>query len=322
MERSAIMSNQSFPFPFTKDQYAYSNNSTLLDPACTITVSDDYKDEVLLKRKLLKENHDRCFRSLPISMESQWEGMRLVLSHLAETYPAHFILERRGKEYRFQNRILQEEERFVFRNSSSIDLEPLDLAGRHVQEDLILMGDRSRGLFLEAGQLCFPSNWSLTFVLGMEFKSIHTPVPGINDKRFIQKVERFISRIRPNSAWERKNWSITISEKLDTPLETYAQWGKLRQKVTEKNVGELVHLRVEVQRLYRLPINNDILFSIHTYLLSLSELVQNENWLKLFYSNIKTLPEDIADYKGISLYKKDLLQYLESEIARKGKIIR
>lgn len=314
------MSIQSFPFPFTKDVYAYSNNSTLLDPACIVTVTDDYKDEVMLKRKLLQQNHDRCFRSLPISMESQWEGMRLVLNHLAEAYPAHFILERRGKEYRFENLLLQEEERFVLRDSSSIDLEPLDLAGRHVQEDLILMGDRSGGLFLEAGQLCFPSNWSLTFVLGMEFKSIHIQVPGINDKGFIQKVERFISRIRPNAAWERKNWSITISEKLDTPLETYAQWGKLRQKVTEENAGELVHLRVEVQRLYRLPINNDILFSIHTYLLSLKELVQDENWLKLFYSNIKTLPEDIADYKGISQYKKDLLRYLENEISGKGKM--
>lgn len=314
------MSNSRFPFPFTKDQYAYSNNSSVINPAWTVTVTEDYKKEIELKRKLLQQNHHRCFRSLPISLESQWEGMRLVFNQLAEQYPSTFTFTKKGKEFHFQNHLLQEEERFVFRNTSSIELEPLDLAGRHVQEDLILMGDRSDGLFLEAGQLCFPSNWSLTFVLGMEFKSIHTPVPNITDNGFIQKVERFISRIRPNTAWERKNWSITISEKLDTPLETYAEWGKLRQEVTEENAGETVHLRVEVQRLYRLPINNDILFTIHTYLLSLKDLVKNDHWLKLFYSNIKTLPEEITDYKGISFYKKDLMKYLENKMAHKKMI--
>ncbi|MGM7700849.1 heme-dependent oxidative N-demethylase family protein [Pseudalkalibacillus sp. Hm43] len=311
------MSNQAFPFPFTKDQYAYSNNSSILDPAWTVTVTEDYKKEIELKRELLQQNHSRCFRSLPISLESQWEVMRLVFTQLAEAYPSHFSFTQKGKECRFQNHLLNEEERFIFRDNTSINLEPLDLAGRHVQEDLILMGDRSDGLFLEAGQLCFPSNWSLTFVLGMEFKSIHHPVPDITDNGFIDKVERFISRIRPNTAWERKNWSITISEKLDTPLETYADWGRLRQSVTEENAGKMVHLRVEVQRLFRLPVNHDILFSIHTYLLSLEDIVMNEEWLTLFYLNIKTLDEDIADYKGISQYKKEILRYVEKTMAEK-----
>ncbi|WP_349410207.1 DUF3445 domain-containing protein [Pseudalkalibacillus sp. SCS-8] len=316
------MSIHSFPFPFSKEEYAYSNNSSLLDPPWMITVTDDYKKEIMLKRKLLQQNHDRCFRSLPISLESQWEVLRLVLHQLAEAYPSHFSLSQNGKEFKFQNHLLEEEVQFVFRDNASIDLEPLDIVGRHVQEDLILMGDRSDGLFLEAGQLCFPSNWSLTFVLGMEFKSIHYPVPGIKDSGFIEKVERFISRIGPNTAWERKNWSITISEKLDTPLETYADWGRLRKEVTHENAGEMVHLRVEVQRLYRLPINHDILFSIHTYLLSLEELVQHEQWLKMFYENIRTLSSDIADYKGISQYKDEVIHFLEKTMDDKEKMIR
>ncbi len=316
------MSNRTFPFPFTKDQYAYSNNSSILDPPWTLTVTEDYEKEITLKRKLLQQNHSRCFRSLPISIESQWEVMRLVFTQLSEAYPSHFSFTQKGKEFQFQNHLLNEEETFIFRDCTSIELEPMDLAGRHVQEDLILMGDRSDGLFLEAGQLCFPSNWSLAFVLGMEFKSIHYPVPGITDNGFIEKVGRFISRIRPNTAWERKNWSITISEKLDTPLETYADWGRMRQEVTEENAGELVHLRVEVQRLFRMPINHDILFSIHTYLLSLEELIKNEQWLMLFYRNIKTLDDDIADYKGISQYKKEMLGFVEKTMAEKEKMNR
>ncbi|MBN8208138.1 DUF3445 domain-containing protein [Bacillus sp. NTK071] len=309
---------EQFPFPFTEERYVYSNNSSLIEPTRSVTMTDRYVEEIQLKRELLQANHKRCFRSLPISLESQWEAMRLIFTELAKNEPEHFSLEQRGKEYSFQNHLLGEEERFVYRDSSSIELLPLDIIGRHVQEDLIIMGDRHDGLFLEAGQLCFPSNWSLTFVLGMEFKSIHTPVPGINQNDFIGKVERFISRIRLNEAWERMNWSMTISNKLDTPLETYANWGKFRLEVTDENVGELVHLRVEVQRLVRLPMTNDILFSIHTYLLSLNDLIQNDLWLKRFYTTMQFLPDDIAEYKGIALYRNELMHFLEKTLIEKG----
>lgn len=309
---------EQFPFPFTEDRYAYSNNSSLLKPARSVTMTDRYLEEIQLKRELLQANHQRCFRSLPLSLESQWEAMKRIFTELARNEPDYFSFEKRGNEYRFQNHLLEEEERLIYRDLSSIERQPLDIAGRHVQEDLIIMGDRHDGLFLEAGQLCFPSNWSLTFVLGMDFKSIHTPVPGITHKDFIGKVERFISRIRQNEAWERKNWSMTISNKLDTPLETYANWGKLRLQVTDENVGELVHLRVEVQRLLRLPITNDVLFTIHTYLLPLNDLIRNDLWLKRLYTTIQFLSDEIAEYKGIALYKNELMQFLEKTLSEKG----
>ncbi len=310
-----------FPFPFTKDQYTYSNNSVPLDPAKTITVTADYKNELELIRKLLQKHHQRCFRSLPLSIESQWEIMLLLFNELASCNPESFTFQKMGGECLFQNHLLAEEEAFVFRDVSTIDLEPLDLVGRHVQEDLIIMGDRHDGLFLEAGQLCFPSNWSLAFVQGMEFKSIHNQVPGIQNDGFIDKVERFISKIQPGAVWERKNWSITVTNKLDTPLETYSVWGKHRQEVTCENAGDLIHLRVEVQRLFRLPMNHDVLFTIHTYLLQLNDLIQQESWLKSFYQNIKTLPEEIAEYKGISTYRTELLRFLENhmEKGRRGR---
>ncbi|WP_261132490.1 DUF3445 domain-containing protein [Bacillus sp. Marseille-Q3570] len=305
-----------FPFPFTNDHYAYSNNSVLLDPTKTVSITDDYKKEIELKRNLLQENHKRCFRSLPISVESQWETMLVIFNELATHSPDQFNFQKRGNECLFQNHLLEEEESFIFRDSSSIEFEPLDVAGRHVQEDLIIMGDRHDGLYMEAGQLCFPSNWSLTFVQGMEFKSIHTPVPEIQKDGFINKVERFISKIRPGAAWERKNWSITVTNKLDTPLETYSDWGKHRKDVTAENAGELINLRVEVQRLLRLPMNHDVLFTIHTYLLPLEKLIENEDWLKIFYSNIKTLPENITEYKGILNYREELLRFLEAHLGK------
>ncbi|WP_256942263.1 DUF3445 domain-containing protein [Bacillus sp. OV166] len=47
--------------------------------------------------------------------------------------------------------------------------QPLDFIGRHVQEDIIFMMQRDGDLYLDAGQLCFPANWSLAFDLGLYF---------------------------------------------------------------------------------------------------------------------------------------------------------
>jgi dimethylamine monooxygenase subunit A len=301
-----------FPFPFTKPSYQYSNNSNQVFPPRCLTVTDKYKEEIELKRKLLAQHKERCYQSLPYSIEAQWEIMMVLMEELATNEPSCFSLERKGNEYRFVNHLLEEEETFIFRDMKTISLEPLDLVGRHTQEDLILMGDRDADLYLDAGQLCFPSNWSLCFTLGMDFKSIHFPVPGISENHFIDKVQRFIKQIRPGHTWERKNWSITIGSKLDTPLETYSEWGTRRLEVTAENAGELVHLRVEVQRLHRLPISNDVLFTIHTYLLPVKALEANREWLQLFYQNIKSLPADICEYKGIYMFQQPLLAYLEN----------
>ncbi|WP_257349208.1 heme-dependent oxidative N-demethylase family protein [Pseudalkalibacillus decolorationis] len=307
---------QDFPFPFTQDSYEYTNNSTQLDPPRCVTMTSGYQTEIQLKRNLIQEYPERCYRSFHHSIEAQWEILKLIMSELAFYEPDHFSFRKKGKEFQFNNHILEEEVRFTDRDLSSVDDEPLNLAGKHVQEDLILMGDRDGTLFLDAGQLCFPSNWSLAFVFGLDFKSIHTPVPRVNQTDFIDKVERFIKHIRPGMAWERKNWSVTITEKLDTPLETFPEWGKHRLEVTEENVEELLHLRVEVQRLHRLPQTNDVLFTIHTYLLSLKEMATKKDWLTRFFRNIDTLPDDISEYKGIAYYKNPLMNYLEKNVSK------
>lgn len=303
-----------FPFPFSDSQYHYQNGSTLLYPARCVAITENYHDEIDLKRKLLQDHHSRCYQSSSQSFEAQWEILYTIFHELARYEPENFSLVKMGKEWIFQNHLLNEEERLIYRDSSSIEIEPLDLVGRHVQEDLILMGDRHGDLFLDAGQLCFPSNWSLSDKYRQDFKLIHQPVPGIDRNQFIQKVARFIQRIQPGHSWERKNWSITIDRQLDTPQETFNEWGKKRNEITPENAGERIHLRVEVQRLYRLPINNDVLFTIHTHLRSLEELAARNKWLHIFYENIKSLDEDIADYKGISSYREALMDYLEQKL--------
>ncbi|MEH7613676.1 heme-dependent oxidative N-demethylase subunit alpha family protein [Gottfriedia acidiceleris] len=180
------------------------------------------------------------------------------------------------------------------------------------------MSQRDGDLFLDAGHLCFPSNWSLSFKLGMKFKEIHQPIPMFSEKSLDDRILRFSKNIEQGAPWTRKNWSLMAGKRLDTSLETFDQWGKDRKKVTADNVGEFVHLRVEVQKLFRLAASNGLLFTIHTHLLPLEQFTLNKEWLEQFYKILCELPDFILDYKGISSYKNEVITYLKNKLDEVG----
>ncbi|MQR96013.1 heme-dependent oxidative N-demethylase family protein [Fictibacillus phosphorivorans] len=305
-----------FPYPFKGSTYRYSNNSIPMKQPCCIEVTPSYKKEILLKRKLLNDQPERCYQSLPHSITGQWEIVELVIDHLVSQYPQHFSVEKESNSWIFFNKILDEKVEFIFGDENSFSCEPLFFISQHVQEDLIYMRQRDDDLYLDAGQLCFPANWSLAFNIGMKFKNIHHPIPGFKEEGLDQRILQFLMRLEAGTPWERLNWSLMAGDRLDTSLETFDQWGKLRKHVTRENAGELVHIRVEVQKLFRLPRTNSILFSIHTHLLSLEQLSTNREWLQQFYEILSELPSHIVEYKGISLYKAALLHYMEEQLER------
>jgi dimethylamine monooxygenase subunit A len=303
-----------FPYPFKDTIYRYSNNSLLMEVPNSIEVTPTYTEEILLKRQLLTQHPERCFQSLPHTTEAQWEILELIIDHLVVYYPNEFKLYKNGNNWSFHNHALKEKYDFILGEESTLPQQPLDFIGRQVQEDLILMGQRDGNLYLDAGQLCFPANWSLAFDLGMSFKEIHHPIPGFKEEGLDDRILNFLLKLEAGNPWERKNWSLMAGNRLDTSLETYDHWGKGRKKVTSKNAGDFVHLRVEVQRLFRLPRSNNILFTIHTHLLSLEKLANRREWLEQFYHILKELPPHIVDYKGLSLFKDAVIDYLKGRL--------
>jgi dimethylamine monooxygenase subunit A len=307
------MSVHSFPYPFKGDVYRYSNNSVPLEEPSCVEVTTSYAEEIKLKRKLLTEHPERCFHSRPHTLKAQWEIVEMVMTHLTTYYPQKFSLERNEGDWTFHNHILEEHTTFTFGDEATLSLEPLDFIGRHVQEDLIFMMQRDGDLFMDAGQLCFPANWSLAFNIGMSFKEIHGPIPGFKEEGLDQRILTFLMRMQAGDPWVRRNWSLMAGNCLDTSLETFDKWGKGRRKVSKENVGEYVHFRVEVQKLFRLPGCNGLLFTIHTHLLPLEEFVKNHEWTNTFYHILEELPDHIADYKGITLFKEEVIKYLNEK---------
>ena len=313
-----MTSHFSFPYPFSDSNvYKYSNNASLLHPQNAIELTDQYLDEVSLKRELLTTHPQRCYYSSPHTMAAQWEIVDLIINNLVTYYPDKFELEKKDGQWIFSNVLTEETAAFKFGDRTTLETEPLDFIGRHVQEDIILMMQRDSDLFLDAGQLCFPANWSLYFNSSMNFKEIHSPIPGFQSDFLDNRILQFLMRMEAGSPWGRKNWSLMAGSRLDTSLETFSEWGQARKQVTKENAGQLVHFRVEVQKLFRLPKSNGILFTIHSHMLSLEKFIQHTPWLEQFYAILRELPKAIYDYKGISLYREQVLDYLEEELKKR-----
>jgi len=306
----------SFPFPFEDNTYAYSNNLKPLGDQCAIAITEDYQTEVERKRDLLTQRHRDCFQAMPGTSDGQWEVLHTLLAHLTKHYPSYFTVSMNGNQTTFVNHILGESQTFEYGNTASLPFAPLDFIGRHVQEDLILMGQREDELYLDAGQLCFPGNWSIAFDLGMRFSEIHRPVPVIGDSELGHKIEKFLLRTTAETPWTRLNWSLNAGRRLDTSPSTFDEWGPLRYEVKRENAGRFVHLRVESQNLIRLTGQHNILFTIHTFLMPLEKLIENPLWAHRLHGVLTTLSDEMTEYKGLSAYKAQVITYLEDVLCR------
>jgi len=305
-----------FPFPFPEDQYMYSVNiepAVSRDPGSvfehTFDVDEHYVAEMAERARVLEQDPQRCL-VMPHMALAAWDTLAVLMEHLSRDYPEHFRLTRDGDAWHWQNLALGIDQRFTFGDPASLPCEPLEYITRQAQGDFAVLDQRDDDLFMDAGMVTCPADWSLRFDAGMSFKQWHSPVPMANQMGVFERALKYLLNAQVGSPVRRLNWTLTINPRLDTSPETFHQWGSDRGKVTAQNAGELVHLRVELQLMLRLPRSNALLFGIRTYLISLNELVTNPAWARRLHRVIRDLPDAIADYKGMTRYRPALVEWL------------
>lgn len=300
---------KNFPFPFKSDSYMYSVNLQPVTNEALFDIDEHYHAEIKERDRILAESKQGRYFAFPHMKDAQWDALEIIMNDLAAHYP-EFSLTQNGDRWTWENRQLDLKDTFTFLDESTLPYEPFEYISRQVQEDIILLDQREGDLFLDAGILTFPASWSLGFDQGMRFEEFHAPVPRAHQMGVFKKAKAFLMRVEIGKPWTRLNWTMTVNRRLDTSLDTYADWGKERSTVTLANCGEKVHLRVEVQRFVRLPRSNGLMFPIHTYLISLEELLTNPVWIKRLYQVLTNLPPDLVEYKGLSRYHNTVLTWL------------
>ena len=305
-----------FPFPFHEDRYMYAVN---VEPHVRgganaaydhlLDVDEHYLAECRERDLVLQRDPRRC-QAMPHMISAEWDTVELIMETYAEEFPQLFSLHRDGDDWTWVNRPLGLSQKFKFGDRSTLPCGPLEYIARQAQGDFTLQDQRDQNLFMDAGMVTSQADWSLEFDLGMKFHEWHGPVPLAHELGVFDRALKYLLGLRIGQPVRRTNWTMTIYPRLDTSPEEYPSWGPDRTRVTHDNAGRLVHLRVEVQALYRLPRSNAILFSIRGYLISLAEIATVPKWARRLHRVLATLPPELVEYKGLSRYRDTAVAWL------------
>lgn len=309
-----------FPFPFPHEQYMYGVN---VEPARrliatagggwgdrVVEVDEFYLRDVSARRVVLDRDPTRAAQ-LPHMRPAVWGTLHHLLDELATTYPGQMSYERAGNQCRWVNRLQQLDLSFRFGDDESLPGGPLQFLSTQIQEDFALLDHREDALWLDAGVVTFAADWSMGFNVGLPFREIHGPVPRAAALGVVERAEQFMIGLQPGDPYRRTNWTMTVDRRLDTSTESYPEWARDRSLVVgDPALADRLHLRVEVQHLIKVPTTGALLFLIRTHLLSLRDLATVPAWRARFGEVLRTLPDDLAQYKGIARYKDAATSWL------------
>ncbi|PWY97807.1 hypothetical protein BCV70DRAFT_166146 [Testicularia cyperi] len=195
-----------------------------------------------------------------------------------------------------------------------------------------------------AGSICTAGFWRMSDKIGLTLSDIHTSgnVPQYNTK-LRAPMERFFSKLRPEKPVERNNYFFQVlatkkpaevkdmtelswSHSTNGPETMYDMVAKGPSPAalassnslpftppTPTQDPERVVMRTERQTLRRMPRSNCILFTIRTYLVPLTTMVEEPGVPARLASAIRSWPDDVQFYKGAELYKETVLPYLDDK---------
>lgn len=147
--------------------------------------------------------------------------------------------------------------------------QPLESLCRLVQEDFCILQKMGEEHVLTGAILCFPASWRLSEKFMRPLVNIHHTVDSY-DENVARRVQRLFDGIQTGRPLWRFNALWYEDAELFQP-----------RSVTEprdiRDRGLARFLRSERQTLLRLPQTHAVVFSIHTYVLSIDDLPKIEN---------------------------------------------
>jgi hypothetical protein len=264
-----------------------------------IELDDRYLPEMAERRDLLATRHAEVFAACPGSAAACAELLRVLALHLPATYPAWF-----RRDGTTLHNLLTEESW----NLDSPAQDPLELAGRLVQEDLCLIRPDPAGPILEAAVLCAPSRWRLHQKIGRKLLDVHGPVPFYAD-RLGSPVDRFMRNLRPGRIAMRMNWSVVDSGELFQPT------GKHRTQAdpsfTAENAGARLFLRTERQTFRLLEASGAVVFTIRVHSYPMARIAAFPGAAARLAEAVRALPAEMRAYKSLPVFIEALLAYLD-----------
>ncbi len=262
------------------------------------------------KQKLLAHDHDDVFLAHPSALQASTEVLERMLKHLPACRPD--LYSRTADIIKLKPHCSFEGDEWPT-DLKNNEMHPLDLAGRLVQEDLVIMHPpdvKQKGWWLAAGSVAFPSRWSLKEKFGKTMDGIHAPVPFYKEQ--IQTpTNNFFDQMPAGEIFSRRNWSLhdTAALRQDGTKQGNS---KNKQIINSENAGEHLWLRVERQALRRLKESGAILFTIRIHLRRLKHIVKHKGIAEKLKKALSALPPEMQAYKQTDTFANSVQTYLGS----------
>ena len=286
--------------PFGPGPFRMAMSLVACAPSELVEIDDRYPGEMAERRDLLATRRPEVFAAEAGSEAGRQEVLGVLCDLLPQRYPGWF--ERQGA--RLCNCLTGEDWDVVHPAH-----DPLELAGRLVQEDLCLIDTAGGHPVLSAAILCAPSRWRLAEKIGRPLDTVHGPVP-LYAERLSAAVDRFMRALRPGKLAERLNWSVVDSGDL------FQLGGKRRTErdpsITPENAVARLFLRVERQTLMRLPSSGAVLFAIRVHSYPLARVLAVPGAARDLEAAVRALPDRLAVYKSLPAIREALLACLRA----------
>lgn len=180
----------------------------------------------------------------------------------------------------------------------------LEEAAVTVPDDLCLLVDRVGHWRLDSGVVCFPSLWRLADKIGRPLAEIHAPVPDYAEE-LADRVDRLISRLRPERPVWRRNWFVHHDPQLHQPEPPPAP-----DPVPAPPDG--LWLRSERQTLRRLPESGAVLFTIRTQQVPLAGVAGRPDLAVAMAAVVEAWPDRLVRYRGATHWRGPVVAWLRS----------
>ncbi|EGV63958.1 hypothetical protein CANTEDRAFT_113990 [Yamadazyma tenuis ATCC 10573] len=277
------------------------------------------------KLKRVKQYDKKLHETGVEAVDAAYELLDEMRNYLPARYPTLFQKTNLG----VKNLETGEDHKFrgsyrVYKGPGSEGEDPMLIAAKMVQDDLAVMMESDNGEYiLKAGAVILPGFWKLEDKYNQTLENIHThgDVPKFKEK-LQSPMEKFFIRLTCDKAVVRNNYFLQTDEELGWSSSIGDEFGEKVGWYTADEANDIskIHLRSERQSLRRLPKSGAIVFTVRTYFIPISKLVEEPYIPRRLLNGIQSWEEDVQEYRGYTKFKDILLPYLEQKAEAQEKL--
>lgn len=275
-------------------------------------IEKTYLDCTNLRREYLKQFEKKilhCHDNQRLK-EALVEFYDMAIGFMLQKYPQYFKMSETNSVVNLINN-----DRFPRYGSTSDPTTMLRVIAGNFEEDVLIMlkdnpEDESEEYILRANLTGSPAGFDPSHNFDRPISFIHKPVPQYQS-RLGNPMHRFFNKLKPESLWQRANWSVQTNNVL---LKLDGHHSREGDKIEELSLDEIdfensCFMRCERQILTRLPESHAVIMLVRTYLTPIKD-IKKEGFGEEMANAIEALPEDLAFYKLRGKWGKAVCQYL------------